>query len=152
MFGKVRGDRVLARAKRALDQLSLQYEVQADDAIVLSAMGDDNPIGMVIVADDKNRTLNIYGYLMFDIPEEARSNLVPALNEVNNTINNGGFYMDTSAPKIYFKVVQSFFDRAPSVETIKHLIMISFQTIDVNDGRLKGLIPASAVIKDPMFS
>lgn len=115
-------------------------------------MGDDNPIGMAIIADDNNLTLNIYCYLMFDIPDEARQKLIPELNTVNNTINNGGFYMADEEPKIYFKIVQSYFDRAPSVDTIKHLVMIAFKTVDVNDGKLQGLIPANAVRKDPMFS
>lgn len=152
MFGKVDGAKVLSNARKALESLDLSYETREDGSIVLSAMGDDNPIGMAMIADDNNLTLNIYCYLMFDIPEDARNKLIPELNTVNNNINNGGFYMADEEPKIYFKIVQSYFDRAPSVNTIKHLVMIAFKTVDVNDGKLKGLIPASAVRKDPMFS
>ena len=89
---------------------------------------------------------------MFDIPDEARNKLIPEINTVNNTLNNGGFYMSDAEPKIYFKIVQSFFDRVPSSSTIAHLIMVAFKTVDVNDGKLKGLIPSSAVVKDPMFN
>ena len=152
MFGKVDGAKVLANVRKALGELDLNYESRDEGSIVLSAMGDDNPIGMAIIADDNNLTLNIYCYLMFDIPEEARQKLIPELNTVNNTINNGGFYMADEEPKIYFKIVQSYFDRAPSVDTIKPLVMIAFKTVDVNDGKLQGLIPANAVRKDPMFS
>lgn len=115
-------------------------------------MGDDNPIGMVIVTDDDHKTLNIYCYLMFDIPEDARAKLIPELNTVNNTINNGGFYMADGEPKIYFKIVQSYYDRVPSTQMIAHLLTVAFKTVDINDGRLKDLIPASAFRKDPMFS
>ena len=149
MFGKADKKTV----QKALDASKLDYEMAENDVILLSAMGDDLPIGMMIVADDDNRTLNIYCYLLFDIPEEARAKLIPELNRVNNTINNGGFYMDNDEPKNYFKIVQSYFDRAPSVDTIRHLVMIAFKTVDVNDGNLKGLIPASAVRKiDYMYS
>lgn len=152
MFGKVDKNAVLNNVHKALRASDLQFEVKEGGMVILSAMGDDLPIGMMIIADDDNRTLNIYCYLMFDIPEDARAKLIPELNTINNSINNGGFYMDDSEPKIYFKIVQSYFDRAPSVATIQHLVMIAFKTVDVNDGKLKGLIPASAIKRDYMYS
>ncbi len=115
-------------------------------------MGDDNPIGMLIMADDGNATLNIYCYLMFDLTAESQGRLIPALNRLNNTINNGGFYLDEEGGRIYFKIVQSYFDRTPSVETIAHLVMTAFRTVDVNDGSLKGLVPGGAVRRDLMYS
>ena len=145
MFGRVSKEKVV-------EGLDLKYDEREDNSIVLGAMGDDNPIGMVIVTDDEHKTLNIYCYLMFDIPEAARTKLVPELNTVNNTINNGGFYMADEEPKIYFKIVQSYYDRVPSVEMIRHLLTVAFKTVDINDGRLKDLIPADSVRKDPMFS
>ncbi len=138
--------------RRAVRGLDLKYDEREDGSIVMGAMGDDYPIGMVIVTDDDHKTLNIYCYLMFDIPAEARNKLVPELNTVNNTINNGGFHMADKEPKIYFKIVQSYYDRVPSIEMVKHLLTVAFKTVDVNDGRLKDLIPAGAVRKDPMFS
>ena len=120
--------------------------------VVLTAMGDDLPIGMLVTADETNLTLNIYCFLMFDIPDDAKNKLILELNRINNTINNGAFYMDTDENRIYFKIIQSFYDRAPSPETIAHLMQIAFKTVDVNDGNLKGLIPASALRKDCMYS
>ncbi|HJH57345.1 MAG TPA: YbjN domain-containing protein [Euryarchaeota archaeon] len=152
MFGRVSKEKVVANVRSALDSLSLKFDEQEDGNIVLGAMGDDNPIGMVIVTDDDHKTLNIYCYLMFDIPEDARAKLIPELNTVNNTINNGGFYMADGEPKIYFKIVQSYYDRVPSTQMIAHLLTVAFKTVDINDGRLKDLIPASAFRKDPMFS
>lgn len=152
MFGRVSKEKVVDNVRRAVEGLDLKYDEREDNSIVLGAMGDDNPIGMVIVTDDEHKTLNIYCYLMFDIPEAARAKLVPELNTVNNTINNGGFYMADEEPKIYFKIVQSYYDRVPSVEMIRHLLTVAFKTVDINDGRLKDLIPADSVRKDPMFS
>ena len=152
MFGRVSKEKVVANVRSALDSLSLKFDEQEDGNIVLGAMGDDNPIGMVIVTDDDHKTLNIYCYLMFDIPEDARAKLIPELNTLNNTINNGGFYMADGEPKIYFKIVQSYYDRVPSTQMIAHLLTVAFKTVDINDGRLKDLIPASAFRKDPMFS
>lgn len=152
MFGRVSKEKVVANVRSALDSLSLKFDEQEDGNIVLGAMGDDNPIGMVIVTDDDHKTLNIYCYLMFDIPEDARAKLIPELNTVNNTINNGGFYMSTDEDKIYFKIVQSYFDKVPSVRTIAHLIQVAFNTVDINDGKLKNLIPPSAIRKDLMYS
>ncbi len=120
--------------------MDLKY-ITEGNGIVLSAMGDD-----------ENRTLNIYCYLMFEFPPEARRTLVPELNTLNNTINNGGFYMSTDEDKIYFKIVQSYFDKVPSVRTIAHLIQVAFNTVDINDGKLKNLIPPSAIRKDLMYS
>ncbi|MDO5861770.1 MAG: YbjN domain-containing protein [Thermoplasmata archaeon] len=151
MFGKPDGAKAIKNAMKALDNLELVYDVN-EGRIVLSAMGDDLPIGMVIMADDDNMTLNIYCYLMFDIPDDARRRLVQELNTLNNTINNGGFYMADEENKIYFKIVQSYYDQVPSVDTIAHLIGISFKTVDINDGKLHGLIPADAVRKDLMYS
>ena len=152
MFGRVSKEKVVDNVRRAVEGLDLKYDEREDNSIVLGATGDDNPIGMVIVTDDEHKTLNIYCYLMFDIPEAARTKLVPELNTVNNTINNGGFYMADEEPKIYFKIVQSYYDRVPSVEMIRHLLTVAFKTVDINDGRLKDLIPADSVRKDPMFS
>lgn len=152
MFGSASVGRVRANVRKALERLDLKYQNSEAGDVVLSAMGDDNPIGMMVMCDEDNKTLNIYCYLMFDIPEDARNKLIPEINTVNNTINNGGFYMSDAEPKIYFKIVQSYFDSAPSVPTIAHLIMVAFKTVDVNDGKLKGLIPSSAVVKDPMFN
>ncbi len=152
MFGSASVGRVRANVRKALERLDLKYQNSEAGDVVLSAMGDDNPIGMMVMCDEDNKTLNIYCYLMFDIPEDARNKLIPEINTVNNTINNGGFYMSDAEPKIYFKIVQSYFDSAPSVQTIAHLIMVAFKTVDVNDGKLKGLIPSSAVVKDPMFN
>lgn len=142
---------VMKNVARALVESKLEFDTK-DGMIILSAMGDDLPIGMLIVADDSNYTLNIYCYLMFDIPTDARAKLIPELNTINNSINNGAFYMDDNEPKIYFKIVQSYIDSLPSVRTVKHLVMIAFETVDVNDGKLKDLIPASALRKDVMYS
>ncbi len=152
MFGSASAGKARANVRKALEKLDLKYQTSEDGDVVLSAMGDDNPIGMMIMCDEDNKTLNIYCYLMFDIPEDARNKLIPEINTVNNTINNGGFYMSDAEPKIYFKIVQSYFDSVPSAQTIAHLIMVAFKTVDVNDGKLKGLIPSSAVVKDPMFN
>ncbi len=152
MFGSAGVGKVRGNVRKALEKLDLKYQTSEDGDAVLSAMGDDNPIGMMIMCDEDNKTLNIYCYLMFDIPEDARNKLIPEINTVNNTINNGGFYMSDAEPKIYFKIVQSYFDSVPSAQTIAHLIMVAFKTVDVNDGKLKGLIPSSAVVKDPMFN
>jgi hypothetical protein len=144
-------EQVLRNVKRALAESDLKFE-DKDGVIVLSAMGDDLPIGMVITADDENVTLNIYCFLMFDVPADARAKLIPELNLINNTINNGAFYMDKDEPKIYFKIIQSYMDGAPSVALIRHLVMVAFKTVDVNDGKLKDLIPAGSLRKDPMYS
>lgn len=146
-----RKDQVLRNVKKALAESDLKFE-DKDGVIVLSAMGDDLPIGMVITADDENVTLNIYCFLMFDVPADARAKLIPELNIINNTINNGAFYMDKDEPKIYFKIIQSYMDGAPSVSLVKHLVMVAFKTVDVNDGKLKDLIPAGSLRKDPMYS
>ncbi len=151
MFGSPNKEKVLKNAAKALDTLELKYEVNENN-IVLSAMGDDLPIGMIVLADDDNMTLNIYCYLMFEIPSDARKKLVHELNTLNNTINNGGFYMADEEDKIYFKVVQSYFDQVPSMKTIAHLITIAFKTVDVNDGKLKDLIPQGILKKDLMYS
>ncbi len=145
-------EKIYKNIRGALEEMDLQYESKEDGTVVLSAMGDDNPIGMIVTVDKDNLTLNIYCYLLFDIPEDARKKLVPELNTLNNTINNGGFFMADWEPKIYFKIVQSYFDSIPSVNTVKHLMTIAFKTVDINDGKLKDLIPASAIRKDPMFS
>ncbi len=148
MFGSP-GEKTIKNAAKALDSLDLKYEVN-QGTIVLSAMGDDLPIGMAIIADDDNRTLNIYCYLMFEFNTDARKALVPELNTLNNTINNGGFYMSDDENKIYFKIVQSYFDQVPTVNTIGHLVTIAFKTVDLNDGKLKDLIPKN--VKDLMYS
>ena len=152
MFGRVRENKVRANVRKALRKLDLKYQTSDSNDVVLSAMGDDNPIGMMIMCDSDNMTLNIYCYLMFEIPQDARKTLVPELNTLNNTINNGGFYMSTDENKIYFKIVQSYFDRVPSVGTISHLIQVAFNTVDINDGKLKDLIPAGVLRKDLMYS
>ena len=95
MFGRVSKEKVVDNVRRAVEGLDLKYDEREDNSIVLGAMGDDNPIGMVIVTDDEHKTLNIYCYLMFDIPDDARAKLIPELNTVNNTINHGGFYTGT---------------------------------------------------------
>ncbi len=150
MFGGNSGEKAMRNAKKALETLDLKYQ-DNDNTVVLSAMGDDLPIGMVILADDDNKTLNIYCYLMFEFGSDARNKLIPELNTLNNTINNGGFYMSDDENKIYFKIVQSYFDQVPTPETISHLVTVAFKTVDINDGKLKDLIPKEAV-KDLMYS
>lgn len=147
MFGKATARDVTDRVEKALKKSKLEYQINKDNAIVLSAMGDDLPIGMLIIADDDNRTLNIYCYLMFDIPADARNALIPELNTLNNSINNGGFFMADKEPIIYFRIVQSYYDKAPSVDLIQHLIMVAFRTVDINDGPLKAMVPKEAVVK-----
>ena len=150
MFGNP-SKRAITNAAKALDFLDLNYQ-ETEGNLVLSAMGDDLPIGMAIMSDEGNMTLNIYCYLMFDVPSESSRALVPELNVLNNTINNGGFYMSPDGDKIYFKIVQSYFDQVPSVKTIAHLIAVAFKTVDINDGKLKGLVPKEAIRRDLMYS
>lgn len=150
MIGAPNGKKVLKNAEKAMGKMQLQYQSEGDH-IVLSAMGDDLPIGMLIHADEQNMTLNIYCYLMFEFRNDARGALISELNTLNNTINNGGFYMSDDENKIYFKIVQSFYDDIPSVDTIAHLVTVAFKTVDVNDGKLKDLIPED-VKKDLMYS
>lgn len=143
---------VLKNVRKALDASDFKYDVHEDGSIALGAMGDDLPIGMVIDADDKNRTLNIYCYLMFKVDDDNQERTVMELNRLNNTINNGGFYLTTDGMQIYFKIVQSYFDRAPSPELIQHLMMVAFSTVDNNDGHLKEVLPENMVNQDHMYS
>ncbi len=152
MFGEPRAESVMKNVEKALLASDLKYQVLEGGSIGLRAMGDDLPITMFIAADDENRTLNIYCYLMFEIPEKARDKLTIEINTVNNTINNGSFYMVDDEPKICFKIIQSYFDAVPSYKLIQNLIMIAFKTVDVNDGKLKDLIPAQAIRGDVMYS
>lgn len=145
------GAKAMRNARKALASMGLEY-AERDGTLVVRTMGDDLPIGMAIIADDGNMTLNFYCYLMFDVPADARRGLLQELNTLNNTINNGGFYMADDENKIYFKMVQSYFDQVPSARTVAHLVTVALKTVDVNDGNLKGLIPASALRKDPMYS
>ena len=124
MFGKVDKNTVLNNVHKALRASDLQFEVKEGGMVILSAMGDDLPIGMMIIADDDNRTLNIYCYLMFDIPEDARAKLIPELNTINNSINNGGFYMDDSEPKIYFKIAP--YERQITIALMVVLLAVTY--------------------------
>ncbi|MBR6870436.1 MAG: YbjN domain-containing protein [Candidatus Methanomethylophilaceae archaeon] len=152
MFGEPKAEAVMKNVEKALMASDLKYQTLEGGSIALRAMGDDLPITMFIAADDDNRTLNIYCYLMFEIPEKAREKLTIEVNTVNNTINNGSFYMVDDEPKICFKIIQSYFDAVPSYKLIQNLIMIAFKTVDVNDGKLKDLIPPDAIKRDVMYS
>ena len=144
-------DAVLKNVRKALDETKFKYESHEDGAIALSAMGDDLPIGMVIDVDGDRYTLNIYCYLMFPIEPDTEERIVMELNKLNNTINNGAFVYLEELKQICFKVTQSYYDKAPSVDLIKHLMTISFQTVDENDGNLKALMP-EAPVPDHMYS
>jgi hypothetical protein len=143
---------VLRSVEKALKASQLKYEVKDDGSIFLGAMGDDLPINMGITADDTNLTLNIYCFLMFEIPDSFRDQMINELNTVNNTINNGSFFMTDEESRICFKIVQSYYDHIPSPKLIQNLVMIAFRTVDVNDGKLKNLIPAGILKKDVMYN
>ena len=152
MFGQPNRTAVLRNVEKALKASQLKYEVKEDGSIFLGAMGDDLPINMGITADDTNLTLNIYCFLMFEIQDSFRDQMINELNTVNNTINNGSFFMTDEVSRICFKIVQSYFDHVPSPKLIQNLIMIAFRTVDVNDGKLKNLIPAGILKKDVMYN
>ncbi|MBR7006200.1 MAG: YbjN domain-containing protein [Candidatus Methanomethylophilaceae archaeon] len=152
MFGHPSRAAVLRNVEKALKASQLKYEVKEDGSIFLGAMGDDLPINMGITADDTNLTLNIYCFLMFEIPDSFRDQMINELNTVNNTINNGSFFMTDEESRICFKIVQSYYDHIPSPKLIQNLIMIAFRTVDVNDGKLKNLIPAGILKKDVMYN
>ena len=152
MFGHPSRAAVLRNVEKALKASQLKYEVKDDGSIFLGAMGDDLPINMGITADDTNLTLNIYCFLMFEIPDSFRDQMINELNTVNNTINNGSFFMTDEESRICFKIVQSYYDHIPSPKLIQNLIMIAFRTVDVNDGKLKNLIPAGILKKDVMYN
>lgn len=75
---------------------------------------------MVIVSSDNHKTLNNYCYPMFDIPAEARNKLVPELNTVNNTINNGGLYMANEEPRSISRSSRATTIGPPSIEMVKY--------------------------------
>jgi len=152
MFGHPSRAAVLRSVEKALKASQLKYEVKDDGSIFLGAMGDDLPINMGITADDTNLTLNIYCFLMFEIPDSFRDQMINELNTVNNTINNGSFFMTDEESRICFKIVQSYYDHVPSPKLIQNLVMIAFRTVDVNDGKLKNLIPAGILKKDVMYN
>ncbi len=152
MFGHPSRAAVLRNVEKALKASQLKYEVKNDGSIFLGAMGDDLPINMGITADDTNLTLNIYCFLMFEIPDSFRDQMINELNTVNNTINNGSFFMTDEESRICFKIVQSYYDHIPSPKLIQNLVMIAFRTVDVNDGKLKNLIPAGILKKDVMYN
>jgi hypothetical protein len=152
MFGHPSRAAVLRNVEKALKASQLKYEVKDDGSIFLGAMGDDLPINMGITADDTNLTLNIYCFLMFEIPDSFRDQMINELNTVNNTINNGSFFMTDEESRICFKIVQSYYDHIPSPKLIQNLVMIAFRTVDVNDGKLKNLIPAGILKKDVMYN
>jgi hypothetical protein len=143
MFRKRRGAKSVKDAVcKALDSFDYKYEVSEDEPVVyLTATGEDMPIGMVLAADDKHKTLNIYCRLMFQVPPGKMDELTVELNKINNTINNGSFLLDSDEGFISFKVIHSYIDGVPSQDLIKHLIKLSFQTADLHDGELKELIP-----------
>ena len=152
MFGRPSRTAVLRNVERALKDSQLKYDVKDDGNIFLGAMGDDLPINMAIIADDGNLTLNIYCFLMFEIPDSFKDKMIGELNTVNNTINNGSFFMTDDESRICFKIVQSYYDHVPSPKMIQNLVMIAFKTVDVNDGKLKNLIPAGVLRKDVMYN
>lgn len=152
MFGNT-SKRINSNLRKALKNLRLEYEDSEAGFIGLRVMGDDLPIGMAIMVDEDNMTLNLYCYVMVDIPEHAESKVLPMINKLNNTINNGGFYLSEEGDRIYFKIVQSFFDSLPSPKQIAHLITIALKTVDMHDGKLKDALPEGITIrKDVMYS
>lgn len=152
MFGN-KTKAVNSNLRKAMKVLGLEYEESEAGYIGFRVMGDDLPIGMAIMIDQSNMTLNLYCYVMVDIPEHAESKVLPMINTLNNTINNGGFYLSEDGDRIYFKIVQSFFDSVPSSKQIAHLITIALKTVDMHDGKLKDALPEGITIrKDVMYS
>lgn len=152
MFGN-KTKAVNSNLRKAMKTLGLEYEESEAGYIGFRVMGDDLPIGMAIMIDQSNMTLNLYCYVMVDIPEHAESKVLPMINTLNNTINNGGFYLSEDGDRIYFKIVQSFFDIVPSSKQIAHLITIALKTVDMHDGKLKDALPEGITIrKDVMYS
>lgn len=142
--------KVLRNACRAMDALDFKYEV-VEDGLLVAVIGDNGQVNVLILADDDNMTMNIYCHPMIDLPNGFGESVITELNNLNNTYNNGAFIVSDDDGKIYFKIIQSYFDRVPSKKLILHLFAMAVNTVDVVDGKLKDLIPKDPVHKDSMY-
>ncbi len=151
MLVGTKSEAVRRNVEKALIASDLAYSVLEDGAFQIKAMGDDLPINMVILLDQGCLTVNIYCYLMFEVPEDSVGKLAVDINGVNNTINNGNFFMALGPPRICFKMIQSYYDGPPSIRMIQHLVGIAFATVDVNDGKLRELVQKYSLRRDVMY-
>ena len=155
MFGEPTKASILKTVRKGLDNIKMEYEVNDSGNIVLTAMGDDLPIGMVIINDDENKSLNFYCHLMFDIPSHAKEMILPELNKLNTLVNNGTFMLveDETITRILFKLVLGYYGSKVTPKQVTHLAMLALGTVDRHDAALKSKIPDDAVRsgKDVMF-
>lgn len=117
-----------------------------DERLVIrsTVRGDDIPMDIVIIVDEKAETVSFFSPMPFTVPNDKISELAVAVAIANNGLRHGSFDFDVSDGKIIFRMAACYMDSILGKELYRMMLLASSNTIDkYNDKFLmlsKGMI------------
>ena len=114
-----------------LDGEGWKYDRHDEDLVITcGARGDDLPMDIVIMVNQKAQVISLFSVLPFKINEKARVDAAIAVSVANYNMVNGCFDYDISDGDIRFRMVSSYRDSLIGAELIKYMIYCSASTVD----------------------
>jgi hypothetical protein len=128
---KVRAKRIIDNICEELDAHDWHYnKIEEKNMILSGAKGDDLPIDITFIADEKLEIIILLSELPIEIPDSKRIETALAVTMLNNILIDGSFDYHIEKGKIYFRMTTSFADTDPSKELMFRMILTSCSIVD----------------------
>jgi hypothetical protein len=122
--------------KETLDDMEWSYDVDNAKYVVRTGMqGDDLSIPLLIIVE--NNTLVFLSPLNLEAKQENYKTVTWELNNINEGIKFGKFYLDAENGRILYQFSFPYIEAAVSKKFFATFLQIVLETVDEHDGDLK---------------
>ena len=135
----------------AMDAMDWKYTKTDSYGIKTGARGEDLPIDMNVLLNEKLSLIKLISPLPFTVPEDKRIDMALAVTAANYGMVHGCFDYNIQDDTLYFRMATSYEDMKLDTEVFRYLLYCAAQTIDnYNDKFLmlsKGLLTLEDFLK-----
>lgn len=138
-----------------LDSMKWKYTSDSENLTVKSGTrGEDLPIELTIHVVESQQLILVTSHLPFTIAENKRIDAAIGINAINHRHVNGFFDFDINGGHIFWRINALFADSLLSEDTIRYLILVSAQAVDIYNNKFfmlsKGMLSIEDLLKSVM--
>ncbi len=146
-----RSQKVFEALCKELDSREWKYKKDEDKLKVnFIVTGDDIPIPISAVVEDKQQIITFLSPLYDEFPEDKRTEGAIAVSYVNNKLVDGCFDYSIDDGTIMFRLTNSYLDSDMGDELFSYIVDLSITMVDEFNDLFKRLVVGSMTLKEFM--
>ena len=115
----------------ALDERKWHYEKDDEEnAVYVGVSGEDLPIKLIMLADEKRKLIRMLSPLPFKMSEDKRMEGALATTAVNYGMADGSFDYNISDGTIVFRITATYRESRIDTELIQYLIAVTVTMVE----------------------